>query len=182
MKKSKTKKLDIVIYCSLFMAIVCVGLSAIDYSHSMKKTDTIKGDVKEAIQEITTPTPEANNNEEETDSESEALKQADIPDKIKKHIDEILDYYTKDQAINYSQVKTWGTYEVYDVEYVKEITDYYYTYQFKLKITGSDPKLPVDKNLDLSTEGNTVIILNANIARNNAGYYCKTLEIPQQTA
>ncbi len=181
--KSKKKRLDYIIYLSLFAAIICVGISAIDYVHSMSADQTIKSDVKEAIQEIKNPEPpqQTNNNENNETEEPYFLVKEDKEDIIKKHIDEVLDNYTKDQLVSWKQIKTWETYQVYDVKYVKEVTDNYYTYQFKLKISGANPELPVEKDNELSSEGNTVIILNANLTRNQASLFnCKTLEIPQE--
>ena len=183
--KSKKKKLDLIIYLSLFAAIICVGISAFDYANSLSAEKSLKSEVKEAIQEMknTDPVPEVNPEPTEggTTTEPFFLEDVDKPDLIKKHIDEILDNWSRDQLVNWKQIKSWDNYEVYDVKFVKEVTTDYYTYQFKLKISGGNPDLPTDKSNDLSSEGNTVIILNANFARNQAGYfYCKTLEKPQE--
>lgn len=182
--KSKKKKLDIVIYCSLFAAIICVIASGIDYTHSIKGDNTLKEDVKEAIEEIKTPKVEEPVIEEETQDLEipSSLQELDKNELVKKHIDEILDYYTKDEAIRYAIVKSWGNYEVYDATYLRKITDDYYSYQIKIKLDGTDPILPVNKNEELSSEGSIVIIMNANFARNKQtfDFYVKTLEIPQQ--
>lgn len=182
--KSKKKKLDIIIYCSLFAAVICVIASGIDYTHSIKGDNSFKEDVKEAIEEIKTPKEEQTNIETEVveSDEPSSLISIDKNELVKKHIDEILDYYTKDEAIGYAMVKSWGNYEVYDTTYLRKITDDYYSYQIKIKLDGTNPILPVNKNEELSSEGNTVIIMNANFARNKQtfDYYVKTLEIPQQ--
>ena len=63
----------------------------------MSADQTIKSDVKEAIQEIKNPEPpqQTNNNENNETEEPYFLVKEDKEDIIKKHIDEVLDNYTK---------------------------------------------------------------------------------------
>ena len=181
-KRSKQRKYDIIIYSSLIIALICVVISGIDYVSSMDKDQSVKDEVKDALIELKEPEVEETQDVfEEVEEEPDSLKELDKASIVQKYIDEIYDQISdNDEVLNYNMVKSWKKYEITDVKYVKQILDYYYAYQVNIKIYGNNPKLPVDKNTQLSTDEYTIITLNANIlsSTKNNGYVVKTMEIP----
>lgn len=181
-RRSKQRKYDIIIYSSLFIALICVVIGGIDYVSSMDKNQSIKEEVKDALVEIKEPEEKVREEKEEEviEVEPDTLASLDKKSIVQKYIDEVYDQITQDEILTYGMVKTWKKYEVVDVTYIKEIMDYYYAYQISIKIYGENPKLPVDKDVS-STEDYTIIKLNANIlsSTKNNGYIVKTIEIPQ---
>ena len=76
-------------------------------------------------------------------------------------------------------VKTWNNYEVINTNYIKEITDTYYSYSFDLKIPNKKAQLPTNENKELSTDEYTVISLIANISIKNNENQVKSIDIPK---
>ena len=178
----KNKKYDIIIYLSLFIALICLGLSALDYSHSSKTENIINDPIAEEE-----PIPikgEEVTKQEESNYESEPyyLLELDKKSTIKKYLDQILDQAVKNDVIPYKMIKTWGNYEVINTTYVKEIVNGYYEYIVDIKIEKIDAVLPCPKNEKLSTENYNVITLTINILRSGEhnGYIVKSITPPSE--
>lgn len=173
--KKKVNKYDIIIYTSLGAALILIAFGSIDYFKSYGKKETIKEEIQETINDITV---DNEMNPVEDDVESEELINLDKKSIIRKYLDQILDRTTKNDIIDYNMIKTWSTYEVMDVTYLRKIATSYYAYEVNLKLTGPNLKLPTNKNDELSTNEYTVITLKFNILKSGKqnGYIVKSIE------
>jgi hypothetical protein len=113
-------------------------------------------------------------------TEPEALTKEDKKSIVKKYLDSLLDRIYDDSLITYEMIKTWGNYEVLNINYERKITDNYYAYSIDIKINNLDAIVPTNKNEALSTEEYIVISLNANITylESKNGYIVKKIDIP----
>ena len=151
----RKRKYDIIIYLSLAVAIVCLALSAFDYTTSLKTGDSMVNKDSERIPEL---------NKEEEPAELAILDKKTI---IKTYMNQVLDQIIKDEIISYSMMKTWGEYEIIDITFHKEIIDGYYEYEANISINNKDALIPCEINHELSTEEYNVITLIINIVKNN---------------
>lgn len=178
---NKSKKYDIVIYLSLFIALVCLGISALDYTHSSKTESLIED---KSVDEIPEPIPSEIETKESDikQEEPEYLLEVDKKGTIKKYLDQIIDQAVKDDVITHKMMKTWGKYEVISTTYVREIVSGYYEYIADIKIEKLDATLPCSKNNELSTENYNVITLTINILRSGMhnGYIVKSITPPTE--
>lgn len=174
---------NIIIIVSTFLAIVCLAISGLDYLESKNNQQESKENQKveetiEAPTESIAEEPEII--EEEIDIEPLELQTLDKKSVIKKHLDDIYDEITIDPTISNEMIKTWNKYEVIDVRYIKEVKEYYYSYDVDLKIAGVNISFPTAKNEILSTDEYTVITLNMTIIKSGKqnGYVVKSIIIP----
>ena len=165
----KNQKYDIIIYGSLLLAFLFIGLG---YFESLSETLEYSFSLKENFKEEPI--------KKEKDTEPEALTKEDKKSIVKKYLDSLLDRIYDDSLITYEMIKTWGNYEVLNINYERKITDNYYAYSIDIKINNLDAIVPTNKNEALSTEEYIVISLNANITylESKNGYIVKKIDIP----
>jgi hypothetical protein len=165
----KNQKYDIIIYGSLLLAFLFIGLG---YFESLGETLEYSFSLKENFKEEPI--------KKEKDTEPEALTKEDKKSIVKKYLDSLLDRIYDDSLITYEMIKTWGNYEVLNINYERKITDNYYAYSIDIKINNLDAIVPTNKNEALSTEEYIVISLNANITylESKNGYIVKKIDIP----
>ncbi len=77
---------------------------------------------------------------------------------------------------NYTMIRSWGSYEILNIQYQKEVIDGYYMYLVDIKIPNKDASIPNIKNEELSTEDYTVITFKTFIIKNNDKYLFKHFE------
>ena len=135
----KKKKYDIIIYISLIIALICIGLSAIDYTKSSKTGVMITNDKKEKEMEVI-----------QLEEEPFELHNIDKNTIVKKYIDQVLDQAIKDDVISYPMIKTWGDYNILSNKYIKQIVDEYYEYETNIIIPNKEALLPCQINEELS--------------------------------
>lgn len=172
----KKKKYDIIIYVSLIMALICIGIGAIDYFKSSPEEPAPKVEKTE-----TTNTSNENKNETYNELEPEKLIELDKKTMIKRYFDSISDQTKTNDIITADMVNGWSKYEVLNVKFNRTIVDEYYSYTADIIIYGENITLPIEKNTELSTEEYSVITLNFNILRSGKEdrYIIKSIEIPE---
>ena len=173
----RAKKYNIIIYSSLLLAAILLALGGRDYLKSQGETtgqaELEEGNYEEKIERVEPAKKEP---------EPEKLQSVDKESVIKKYLDSILDQIKKDKTITYKMIKTWGKYEIGDIEYQRTITTNYYEYKVNIIIPKDDPKLPCEKNEELSSEGYTVITLYFDIVDSERvnGYIVKNIDIIEE--
>ena len=159
-------KYDLVIYTSLFLALLLVGYSSLTY------VDKESFSIKETFnnQEVISP-----------DLEPNELKEVDKIKLIEEYLLDIIDESKKDQMLTSKMILDWKAYEVMNVYYDRCISDNYYAYTTDIRISDSKSLLPVLKNKELSTDKYVVISLNFNISvdKNTNEYTIKSIDIPR---
>lgn len=147
----RKRRYDLIIYTSLIIALICIGFSAVDYSHSSEES-TIKETKKD--KEVI-----------ENDKPNE-LDQLDPNPIIKTYLNKILDQIIKDEVISYQMIKTWGEYDIINSIYKKEVLANFYEYETNILIPNKDALLPKKINEELSTDEYNVVTLTINIIKN----------------
>lgn len=175
----RAKKYNIIIYTSLSLAIVLLLLGGRDYFVSLSETPQ-----EEVVNEVEKK-PDIKRNDTSANAKTEEPLELQGVDKVgvvTKYLDSILDQIHKDDIITYKMIKTWGAYEVGDIEFQREITSNYYEYIVNINIPKMDAKLPSDKNEKLSTEQYIVLSLYFDLAESERvnGYIVKNVDIIEE--
>ncbi len=169
-------KYDFVIYNCLIGAAVLLGLGAKDYISSLDEFHGLKDEVKSAVKEM----QNTNLNEPEQvlfEEKPSSLDNIDEKSLINKYLNNVRDDIIKDQIITYEMIKTWNSFDIIETQYIREITDTYFTYSFIIKIPNNkNSLLPINKEDAISDEQNIYISLKANIVINDKESYVKNLE------
>lgn len=172
----KNKKYDIIIYGCLAGALVFICIGYWDNLKDLKENG-LSFSVKE-----TSSNKESTTEENSLDLEPQELINADKNSIIKKYLDSLLDRITVDVLVSYDMIKTWGEYEVLNIEYERKIAEDYYAYLVDIKISNKEALLPTAKNEELSTDDYYVVTLNINIAYSSVknGFIVKKIDIPTE--
>ena len=179
MKNKQNKKYNLIIYSSLFFAIICMLIAIKDYYNSLE-AETISNEFKEAIKEI-----KEEGVEEESPiiiEETEQMKDVDKITIINSELENIIERKSHNNLITREMILTWGNYEISNVEYKREITENYYCYRVDIEIFNITGELPTEPNIELSTDDYKVVTLYFNIAYNpkSNNYTVKAIEIPNR--
>ena len=177
----RTKKYNLIIYTCLLLAAVLLILGGRGYLKEQQE-----GTVIDEI--INTPDKKEENKIEEIPTEKEIepeeLQKVDKVGVIKKYLDSIAEHiYKKEKVITYKIIKTWGDYELGEVEYQRKITTNYYEYKVNINIPKQNAKLPCPKNEELSNEEFVVITLYFDIIESERvnGYIVKNVDIIEES-
>ena len=171
---SHKKRENFVIYGSLIAAIACLIYAGIDYYRSLSDDTKVKDEIKEAFKEITDDG--SSNNIKEPEIEPEELKAVDKGAIVIDRINAIRDRSQEDDLLDYQMIRTWGEYEIIDIQYQKQVTEEYYMYLVSIKIPNKEASIPTEINPNLSTEEYSVITLKTFIIKNNDTYSFKHFE------
>ena len=171
---SHKKRENIIIYGSLIAAIACLIYAGIDYYHSLSDDTKVQDEIKEAFKEMTDDG--SSNSIKEPEIEPEALIAVDKVAIITNRINAIRDRSQEDDLLNYQMIRSWGEYEIVDIQYQKKVTEEYYMYLVSIKIPNKEASLPTEINTNLSTEEYNVITLKTFIIKNNDTYSFKHFE------
>ncbi len=165
---------NIIIYGSLLAAIACLIYAGFDYYKGLSDDTKVKDEIKEAFKEMTSEgeTP----NTREIEAEPEELASVDKAAIIIERINAVRDRSAEDDLLNYSMIRSWGEYEIIDIQYQRQVTDNYYMYLVYLKIPNKEAVLPTEINNTLSTEEYNIITLKVYIVKNNDAYSFKHFE------
>ena len=173
----RAKKYNIIIYSSLLLAAILLVLGGRDYLKSQGETNG-QVELEESSEDEKIERVEPAKKEPEP-AELQSVDKASV---IKKYLDSILDQIKKDKTITYKMIKTWGKYEIGEIEYQRTITTNYYEYKVDIIIPKADPKLPCPKNKELSTKESTVLTLYFDIVDSERanGYIVKNIDIIEE--
>ena len=148
------RKYDLVIYLSLFAAIVCLTWGLFDYSNSDSIVDNKSQTIREA-----------------EPIELEGINKGEI---INAYLEEVSKKIGDDGFINANIVDSWDKWEVESIEFNRKITDDYYAYNVNIKVYGNKRIYPVTDNVKEYQEY-TIIGLTANITKKNEEFMVKTM-------
>ncbi len=166
MKKISRKfKYDFTIYTCLLLALVLIGYSGYSY------LDNQSYSLKELLTKEEPPIIE----------EPQDLVKVNKQDIINKYLLDIIDEIKEDQIVTKGMINTWATYEILNIQYVREISKNYYSYLVNIKINNINAIVPKSKNNQLSTKEYIVISLKFNILKDELTneYSVKTIDIPK---
>ena len=175
MRLRRNIKFDFVIYGCLLGASTLLVFGAKSYCASLSDYNGLSSEIKNAFKEIKGEPIESTPQVEKPS----ILDNIDEKTIINNYFKSIVDEISTDKNITPSMVKTWNNYEVINTNYIKEITDTYYSYSFDLKIPNKKAQLPTNENKELSTDEYTVISLIANISIKNNENQVKSIDIPK---
>jgi len=173
---SSKKKENIIIYGSLIAAIICLIYAGIDYYRDFSDSVKVKDEIKEAFKEMTNEEGEAVKAVEAPAEESALLKKIDKKTIITNRLNDIKNRKSEDDMFDYKMIRSWGSYEILDIKYQKEVIDGYYMYLVDIKIPNLDASIPDIKNEELSTDKYIVISFKTFIIKNNDKYLFKHFE------
>ncbi len=172
---SSKKKENIIIYGSLIAAIICLIYAGIDYYRDFSDNVKVKDEIKEAFKEMAID-DDATKSVEAPVVEPAILQKIDKKAIIKNRLTDIKNRKSEDDMFNYTMIRSWGSYEILNIQYQKEVIDGYYMYLVDIKIPNKDASIPNIKNEELSTEDYTVITFKTFIIKNNDKYLFKHFE------
>ena len=171
----RAKRYNIIIYTSLILAMILLALGGRDYLKDLKNGTNTENTIENNEEAEPIERTETGKKVEEP----EDLREVDKESVIKKYLDSVLDQIKKDKKITYNMIKTWGDYQISDIEYQREITTKYYEYKANIMIPNKDAKIPGKKNEKLSTEEYIVITLYFDIADSERanGFIVKNIDL-----
>ena len=167
----KASKYNLIIYGSLFLALICLLLGGRDYLKDLDK-DPTQRNIEEAEEYIVERTGDID------EKEPEELKNGDKASIIQKYFDSIIDQVQADDLLTLKMIKSWGSYEITNITYQREIVTNYYEYIVDIKIPNLDAELPSGKNEEASTEEYIVLTLYIDIIKSDIrnGYVVKNID------
>ncbi len=173
MRLRRNIKFDLIIYSCLLGASTILVFGAKSYCASLSEYNGLTKEIKNAFKEI--------KGEEEQPAlvaeKPSILNDLNEKEIINNYLYSINDEIITDQTISKDMIKTWNNYEIINTNYLKKITDTYYSYSFDLKINNLNATLPTPKNEKLSTNEYLVITLIANISIKNGENKVKSIDI-----
>lgn len=163
---------NIIMYISLFLALLFVVLACMDYSKDKKVEEPKTNDNGTKIEEII-------ETEEPTQEEPTEMINIDKHIAIKKYIDSIADGIVTNEKMNIDMINSWERYEIKDLVFIKMTEEGYYSYRVNIKIYGKNAILPKEKNQELSTDEYTILTMNFNLYKTQfeLKYSVKSLEL-----
>ena len=174
MRLRRNIKFDFIIYSCLLGASSLLVFSAKSYCASLSEYNGFSSEIKNALKEIKGDS----NKNDYSEEKPEVLSNINEKELIENYLYSILDDIKTDQNISKEMIKSWNNYEIINSEYIREITNTYYSFSFDVKIPNQNAILPTDKNEKLSTEDYIIISLIANISIKNDINQVKNIDIP----
>ena len=170
--KHKTRE-NIIIYGSLFLAIILVGYAAKTYYDNRDNSEEVFKELNEVFnkEEIT------EKNEEKVEIEPDKVRFIDKKPIVNKYFDDILNRKIKDNLLTYEKVFSWGEFEILDIKYFKEITDTYYAYNVNVKISDKNANVNGLLNEKLSTNDYYVVSVKFYFVYDNEELSIKNVEL-----
>lgn len=172
---SSKKRENIIIYGSLIAAIACLIYAGVDYYRDLSDNVKVKDEIKEAFKEMTIEDSEVKGITI-PEVEPSILQKVDKKAIINNRLTDIKNRKSEDDMFDYKMIRSWGSYEIINIEYQKEVIDDYYMYTTDIKISNKDASIPDIKNEELSTDDYIVISFKTFIIKNNDKYLFKHFE------
>ena len=172
---SSKKRENIIIYGSLIAAIACLVYAGVDYYRDFSDNVKVKDEIKEAFKEMTIEDSEVKGITI-PEVEPSILQKVDKKAIINNRLTDIKNRKSEDDMFDYKMIRSWGSYEIINIEYQKEVIDDYYMYTTDIKISNKDASIPDIKNEELSTDDYIVISFKTFIIKNNDKYLFKHFE------
>lgn len=173
MRLRRNIKFDLIIYSSLIGAVIILGFGTKAYFESLDDYKGFKKEVKSALKEMN------NTNEEPivevASPQPEITYNINEKDLITNYLESILDNIKQDEIVTNDMIRTWGSYEIIETKYLKQITDTYYSYVFKIKINNPAAQLPTSQIDEMSTSEYVCLTLIANLVITPNECYVKGL-------
>lgn len=173
-KKRRLRKgvYDFIINICLFGAIFCLLIGSNSYIKNYKDDNAIDV-VKQVF--LNSPLPSHQATIEEP-LESTTNIEINVSEVITNYIESIKDRIITDDMFPYEEVKTWQSYSINDILFIKEITDNYYEYTINLYLN-KNYIVSLDSNNELSTEEYNVISLKVYILEKDNTYQVKKIDV-----